>query len=404
MKKLLFILAILLISTMWSKGQIFNTGQTKPTVTTPLQGSDPISNYLDKTDTVLWAKLGRFGDYKLWSAKKIRYILDSLANAKQDTITLTTDGTGAATFDGQNLNIPIYSGVVSDATTTTKGIIQLAGDLSGTSASPTVVGLSLKAPLTLFDSIQTGYIPYWNEAKFKSSLLYTNGTKIGINNISLEYDFQVGSGLFSGYNTVGLNASTGIPSIYFGKLGSYIGYDYAGNERMIFNSRYVNSHYEFRINDIEKVRIQNDGSVVINVLSGTGDRNVIALSDGTLSVTATTANNLINTPQEKSGTSVSLDYSLGRNMNITLTGSTTITMSNLVAGGIAGEIHVINAASVAYPITFAGYLFEFSQAVWKSGDTVVTSGLGKPDHFTYYYNGTVVEILGQVGLKIGLRP
>lgn len=34
-----------------------------------------------------------------------------------------------------------------DATTTTKGIVQLAGDLSGTAAAPTVPGLAAKAPL-----------------------------------------------------------------------------------------------------------------------------------------------------------------------------------------------------------------------------------------------------------------
>jgi len=37
------------------------------------------------------------------------------------------------------------SGVAPDATTTAKGIVQLAGDLGGTSASPTVPGLAAKA-------------------------------------------------------------------------------------------------------------------------------------------------------------------------------------------------------------------------------------------------------------------
>lgn len=343
----------------------------------------------------IW-KNSTIGFTKVLSADLVQAKIDSLATAKQDTITLTTGGTGAATFDGQNLNIPIYSGVVSDATTTTKGIIQLAGDLSGTSASPTVPALSLKAPLTLFDSIQTGYIPYWNGAKFKSSLLYTNGTKIGINNISLEYDFQVGSGSFSGYNTVGLNASTGIPSIYFGKLGSYIGYDYAGNERMIFNSRYVNSHYEFRINDIEKVRIQNDGSVVINGLSGTGDRNVIALSDGTLSVTATSANNLINTPQELSGTTITYDASLGVHANITLSGNTTINMSNVQAG-MVGNITIINDGT-ARTITFTGYTFKISLKI-RGGTNMAWSSATGFDKFSWDYDGTRLTITGEYNIQ-----
>lgn len=39
------------------------------------------------------------------------------------------------------------SGTVSDASTTTKGIVILAGDLSGTASSPTVPGLAAKAPI-----------------------------------------------------------------------------------------------------------------------------------------------------------------------------------------------------------------------------------------------------------------
>lgn len=39
------------------------------------------------------------------------------------------------------------SGTAPDATTTTKGLVQLAGDLSGTATSPTVPGLASKAPL-----------------------------------------------------------------------------------------------------------------------------------------------------------------------------------------------------------------------------------------------------------------
>ena len=239
-------------------------------------------------------------------------------------------------------------GTVSDATTTTKGIIQLAGDLGGTSASPTVVGLSGKVNVSP-TVVQTGNINM-------SGIIYAGS--------ELQSD---GGVRYDGYN-------------YSSAPFRFMKYDGSWYQDIVVNS-----------------------AQLTNLATGS-TKIVTALADGTLSVTAITANNLINTPQEKSGTSVSLDYSLGRNMNITLTGSTTITMSNLVSGGLAGEIHVINASSVAYPITFAGYLFEFSQAVWKSGDTVVTSGLGKPDHFTYYYNGTTVEILGVLGLKIGLRP
>ncbi|MDB5162913.1 MAG: hypothetical protein JWN28_520 [Candidatus Saccharibacteria bacterium] len=51
------------------------------------------------------------------------------------------------TYDGTNLSwsTPTSSGSVPDASTSTKGLIQLAGDLGGTAAAPTVPGLAGKA-------------------------------------------------------------------------------------------------------------------------------------------------------------------------------------------------------------------------------------------------------------------
>src|SRR6478735_12293565 len=73
-------------------------------------------------------------------------------------------GTGAAAYatlssgtDGQvltadaasptGLKWAAASGAVADATISSKGIVQLSGDLGGTAASPTVPGLTLKASL-----------------------------------------------------------------------------------------------------------------------------------------------------------------------------------------------------------------------------------------------------------------
>jgi hypothetical protein len=53
--------------------------------------------------------------------------------------TLTFDGTGLS------WSTPSGSGSVPDASTSTKGLVQLAGDLGGTSAAPTVPGLTSKA-------------------------------------------------------------------------------------------------------------------------------------------------------------------------------------------------------------------------------------------------------------------
>jgi hypothetical protein len=53
--------------------------------------------------------------------------------------TLSYNGTGLAWAT------PSQSGPVADATTTAKGLVQLAGDLAGTAAAPTVPGLASKA-------------------------------------------------------------------------------------------------------------------------------------------------------------------------------------------------------------------------------------------------------------------
>lgn len=46
-----------------------------------------------------------------------------------------------------DLDTRVATGGVSDATTGSKGVVQLAGDLGGTAAAPTVPGLAGKAPL-----------------------------------------------------------------------------------------------------------------------------------------------------------------------------------------------------------------------------------------------------------------
>ncbi len=77
--------------------------------------------------------------------------VDSAASSKLSNITglvaagtnVTLSGSGTS---GSPYQISATSGaVISDATSTTKGIVQLAGDLGGTAAAPTVPGLAGKA-------------------------------------------------------------------------------------------------------------------------------------------------------------------------------------------------------------------------------------------------------------------
>ncbi len=69
------------------------------------------------------------------------YTPENVTN-KQNSLTVDGTGTKYATVDA--VNAGIASATIPDATTTIKGKVQLAGDLSGTAAAPTVPGLALK--------------------------------------------------------------------------------------------------------------------------------------------------------------------------------------------------------------------------------------------------------------------
>jgi hypothetical protein len=75
--------------------------------------------------------------------------LDAKENASNKS-TNTSLGASDVLYPTQNavksyVDAQVASGTIADATTQSKGKIQLAGDLSGTAASPTVPGLALKA-------------------------------------------------------------------------------------------------------------------------------------------------------------------------------------------------------------------------------------------------------------------
>ena len=77
-----------------------------------------------------------------------------IAGAEQTTNKGLANGYASLGADGKvpSAQLP----VVADATTTSKGIIQLAGDLGGTAASPTVPGLASKAAAATTISAGTG--------------------------------------------------------------------------------------------------------------------------------------------------------------------------------------------------------------------------------------------------------
>lgn len=76
--KRIVILAFLIIVTSSVFGQAWNTEQAKPTGTVPMVTPDNITFYLNKVDTTLWSKLGRYGDFKMFSAKQVQHKIDSI--------------------------------------------------------------------------------------------------------------------------------------------------------------------------------------------------------------------------------------------------------------------------------------------------------------------------------------
>lgn len=87
-----------------------------------------------------------------WDGAAMTWVAPSATSANLDDLTdvnapAPTSGQVLA-FDsgsGQWISSTVSSTTVNDATTTTKGIVQLAGDLGGTSAAPTVPGLASRA-------------------------------------------------------------------------------------------------------------------------------------------------------------------------------------------------------------------------------------------------------------------
>ena len=102
-----------------------------------------------------------------------------------------------------------------------------------------------------------------------------------------------------------------------------------------------------------------------------------------------------NTVQALSGTSITWNTTNGLNATLTLTGNTTLTLSNLVAGQ-TGNIRVTNAAST-YTLTMAGYTNKFSPTIYLTTNQVKTSGSSKIDVYSFFYDGTYLIWNGTQG-------
>jgi hypothetical protein len=71
-----------------------------------------------------------------------------------------------------------------------------------------------------------------------------------------------GSQLNARLNATGSMNNALTATVDFGTLGSYIGYDYTGNEYMIYNARYACSQHQWRIAGTNKMTLDANGNVV----------------------------------------------------------------------------------------------------------------------------------------------
>ncbi|MCX6786462.1 MAG: hypothetical protein NTU85_01405, partial [Candidatus Kaiserbacteria bacterium] len=167
------------------------------------------------------------------------------------TFTTPNLGTPSALVLTNATGLPVAGGGTGAATLT--GLLQG----NGTSAITGITGTA-------------GQFPYYNGASTllaTSTIFLATSGNVGIGTTTPDYKLSVVNSSDI-YSKVGLDPLTQyFGKVQFGTAGSYIGYDYTGNERMVLNSRYANSHYEFQIAGSEKVRIDNSGNVGIGTTS-----------------------------------------------------------------------------------------------------------------------------------------
>lgn len=102
------------------------------------------------------------------------------------------------------------------------------------------------------------------------------------------------------------------------------------------------------------------------------------------------------TPQNLSGTTISYNTANGSNANITLSGNTTINMSNVQAG-MVGNITIINDGT-ARQLTFSGYTFKISLKI-RGGTNMAWSSATGFDKFSWDYDGTRLTITGEYNVQ-----
>ena len=126
------------------------------------------------------------------------------------------------------------------------------------------------------------------------------------------------------------------------------------------------------------------------------DGTTILANNGVIS-TSTAGTSWNHGYQDLSGTTINYNVANGINANITLSGNTTINMSNVQAG-MVGSITLINDASIR-TLTFSGYTFKISAKIRNTTNSAFSSGSSRIDKFTWDYDGVRFSITGEYNLQ-----
>jgi hypothetical protein len=188
------------------------------------------------------------------------YITDNPAE-----LYLTTDASATVKVDGwyvrilrKNINIITVDYTVPDATTTVKGIVRLAGDLSGTANNPTVPELANKVPNTRTVSTTS---PLLGGGALSSNL-----------SLSIQQANSVDSGYLSNVDWGTFN----------GKANDSAVVHLAGTETITGSKTFTDSRTTFQNADFAQIRFKNTADLTKYLDIGYGSNGNMFSSTGLL--------------------------------------------------------------------------------------------------------------------------
>jgi hypothetical protein len=212
--------------------------------------------------------------------------------------------------------------------------------------------------------LTTGYIPYKTSTSLGNSVIYNGAGYIGI-------------------NTTTQHAS-GFDLTLTGSL-------YSGNQIM---SPYIIPMTALSIPSTVEMRMDANAGISGYILTSSGSGTCPTWQPPTSLGGLATTNISV---QSLSGTTPTWNATSGVNATLTLSGNTTITLSNLVAG-TSGNIRVENAAT-HYTLTVSGYTNDISGNIYATTNQLITSGSSKHDRYSWYYDGTILMWNGALDTK-----